>query len=209
MRIAELARRVRGMIRRFRFESTTDEGAQVITGRGLSEDFEAEHVEPYGLRSKPHPGAEGVSVQIGGTPDNTAAWVYDRRYGPKELETGDVCVYSSGDNRITVAADGSIELENSTGARITMDAAGNVEIDGTATIKLGGDTPLALNTDLVAYHTAAFGFWSDLAAWAAAATGVWADDLVELKLVTGPIATTLTTLIPQVAATAGSPKGRG
>lgn len=209
--LAPLERRVRGMVRRFVLSSISDAGAAQVTGRGLDEDFDrADLIEPYGLTSRPLPGADGVSLAVGGVQDNTVALVYDRRHRPKGLAEGDACVYTWKGNKITVGADESIVIENPNGARITLTPAGNVEIEALASIKLDGDTTLALNPDLKAYTGALAGFWGTFVTWATAATGVWADDLVELKsVVSVPAGTALTTLVPQIVATPGAAKGKG
>jgi phage baseplate assembly protein V len=206
-----LERRVRGMVRRFVLASLSDDGAAAVTGKGLAEDFDgAELLEQYGFTSRPESGADGVSFAVNGNQDNTVAFVYDRRHRPKGLEGGDACMYSKGGNKITVAADETITIENESGARITMTPAGNVEIEAVASIKLDGDTTLALNPDLKAYSGALAGFWGTFVTWATAATGVWADDLIELKgQVSVPAGTALTTLVPQIAATPGAAKGKG
>lgn len=217
--LRSLDRRVRGMIRRFVLTSAGNEGAQMVGGRGLDEDFdEAELVQPYGFRSRPRPGADGVTLAAGGTPDNAVALVYDRRDAPEDLEEGDVDVYSHAGNRVHLQADGTIVVENADGASVKIEPGANGDMilttAGTGKIKIGGagaNEVLALHDELKSMLTDIVGILGTLQAkWATLALVAWPADGALLQGTWTGLATLITTTLPaKLAAATGSPKGRG
>lgn len=92
---------------------------------------QVERLQPYGLSAVPVPGAEAVVVAIAGNRDHpVAVAVDDRRFRPRGLQPGEVCVYSRVQGqRITLLADGTIRIE---GAAIHL--IGPVAVTGDVTV---------------------------------------------------------------------------
>ena len=110
----------------------------------------AEKFGMYGITSHPLPGADAMVLAVGGIRQHPIVLVDDRRHRVKELEEGEVCIYTAEDesgnpHRVILKAgriaeircgessivmdDTSITLTAGDGATIGLDA--NVDIDGT------------------------------------------------------------------------------
>lgn len=94
--LAPLARRVassvaRAIVRRV-VDATAWQEVQLEITRGDVDDYE--RVQDYGITSHPHPGAEAIVVEVGGSADHLVAIrVDDRRYRVRALAEGEVCLY--------------------------------------------------------------------------------------------------------------------
>jgi len=95
------------------------EGTQKIQVTALKDETitDIEKLEPYGLTSYPKTGAEVVIAFPNGCRDQgVAIHVHDRRYRPKTLASGEVCLYNHAgvkillkSNEIHITAGGSLE----------------------------------------------------------------------------------------------------
>lgn len=60
-----------------------------------------ERFEDYGMTSHPFEGAEAIALAVGGNRSHTVAIaVQDRRYRPKNMSEGDVCLYNDNGERV-------------------------------------------------------------------------------------------------------------
>lgn len=81
-----------------------------LTANEVSEGLE--HIESFGLATRPLTGAELLALFPGG--DRSLGYVVavtDRRYRPQPLESGEVCIYSPFGQRIHLKSDGSIVIQ--------------------------------------------------------------------------------------------------
>lgn len=70
-----------------------------------------EHFQPYGYSSVPHPGAEGISVAVGGSSDHQVViCIDDRRYRIKTLQNGEVALYTDEGDTIVMKRGNIIEI---------------------------------------------------------------------------------------------------
>lgn len=75
----------------------------------------AEHFEPYGLTSNPLPGAEVLTVFLGGDRSHAVVVVAsDRRYRIKELKPGEVALYTDEGDKIHFKRGRIIDVETET-----------------------------------------------------------------------------------------------
>lgn len=122
---------------------------RVLQISGFADDVrdDVEHAEPYGFTSEPHIGDEAFFASGSGDRDNSVALcVFSRKYRPKGLRRGEVCVFDDlgrkvffmrekiviegVDSPIDVVTKGRICLK---GAKIVLDAP--VEATSTVTAK--------------------------------------------------------------------------
>ena len=76
---------------------------------------EVERVQNYGFTSVPLAGAEAVAVCVGGKRDHAVVIaVEDRRYRIKNLESGEVAVYTDQGDKMVFKRGGTIEVTAST-----------------------------------------------------------------------------------------------
>lgn len=85
-------------------------------------DDDVEHFQCYGFTSHPLPGAEGISISVGGT-HQAVVCVDDRRHRPTDLAAGEVAIYNNAGATIVMRADGSIELTPGPGADVNVASA--------------------------------------------------------------------------------------
>lgn len=100
-----------------------------------------DHVEPFGFTSRPLPGAEHVTLFVGGDRSHGVVVVVgDRRYRLAGLPEGGAALYDSHGTFIKLNADGTVRVEADT--KVTL-VAPDVEVDGdltvTGDITAGGD----------------------------------------------------------------------
>lgn len=94
-----------------------------------------EHFEPYGYTSCPHPGAEGIALFLGGDRSHgIVVCVADRRFRLKELEPGEVALYTDEGDSLVFRRGRIIELDTAT---FRVKASEKVEFD-TPLIKTTG-----------------------------------------------------------------------
>ena len=97
----KVAGRVRLMVGRAILQVVDDarlmQSVQVMVSEGEVRDL-SEHFQHYGFSSVPHPGAEGIGLAVGGSTDHMVVHgLDDRRYRPKALAEGEVCLYTDED----------------------------------------------------------------------------------------------------------------
>ena len=91
------------------------EGTQKIQVVGLSGETitDIERMQEYGFESYPVAESEAVVLYINGNRDQgLAICVHDRSNRPDDLAEGESQMYSKNGNKITMKADGSIEIES-------------------------------------------------------------------------------------------------
>ena len=87
---------------------------QVDVLKGETRD-EIERLQDYGFTSVPKPGAEASILFVGGRRDHgLAIAVDDRRYRIKNLESGEVAIYTDQGDKIVLKRGGNIEVTAST-----------------------------------------------------------------------------------------------
>lgn len=105
---------------------------------------DVEHVQPYGFTSVPLKGAEAVTVAVGGRRDHLVAiMVGDRRYRLRNLESGEVAVYTDEGDQMVFKRGGTIEVTASTKVKLItplVEATQDFKIDGK--LHVVGDTTL-------------------------------------------------------------------
>lgn len=140
---------------------------------------DAEHVQPYGLSSVPHTGAECAVIFPGGDRGHPlVVSVADRRHRPSGAEPGTVTLYSSSGSRVTLLPSGDIEVQPGPGGEIRLGAAAtNGAIRGTQrdyaeqTFLAAMDVFVTAVADITGAPSAAkAAFKSAIAAFKAAAT---------------------------------------
>ena len=98
-----------------------------------------EVAQVFGLASVPPAETEIILVHVGGDPGHPVAVAdIDRNHRPDDLVAGESVLYSTGQGRVHVKADGSVVVSSVGGATVTLTAAGAVEAEsiGGATYKL-------------------------------------------------------------------------
>ncbi|PZW65268.1 phage baseplate assembly protein V [Pseudomonas sp. URMO17WK12:I1] len=85
-----------------------------------------EHFEPYGFTARPHEGAEGIALFLGDRSHGVVVCVADRRFRLKELEPGEVALYTDEGDRFHFKRGRRVELETLT---LHVTASEGVEFD--------------------------------------------------------------------------------
>ncbi|WP_339521844.1 phage baseplate assembly protein V [Pseudomonas sp. EL_65y_Pfl2_R96] len=94
----------------------------------------AEHFEPYGITSNPLPGAEVLTMFLGGDRSHAVVLVAaDRRYRIKELKPGEVAIYTDEGDKVHFKRGRIIDIETQT-------------LNIKATTAVNFDTPLITQT---------------------------------------------------------------
>jgi phage baseplate assembly protein V len=135
-----IARRVRLMVGRAVVKLVSDAGAlQELQLQLLADEVRsrAERFQNYGFTSVPLPGAEAVAVSVGGSRSHVVVVaVDDRRYRLKDLQPGEVAIYTDQGDRIVLKRDGQIEVVASTRVRIEcprVECSGDLHVEGSVT----------------------------------------------------------------------------
>lgn len=99
-----------------------------------------EHFQPYGYSSVPHPGAEGISIAVGGSSDHQVViCIDDRRFRLTNLLEGEVALYTDEGDTIVMKRGNRIEVTAATHVKLTtpltiltgdLDIGGSVTVDG-------------------------------------------------------------------------------
>jgi len=139
--------------------STKTQTVQIkMFGDAVYEDIE--RFQEYGLETYPDASDKNCEVallDLGGL--NLAICVHNREERPKDLTTGEVCLYSKFAQRIKLKADGSIEITTDnkpidiTGADITV-TGNNITVKGsTVNLKDSGGNAVMLDTIITKFNT--------------------------------------------------------
>lgn len=98
---------------------------------------EVEQFQQYGFTSVPQSGAELVAVCIDGRREHAVVIATeDRRYRIKNLQNGEVAIYTDQGDKIVLKRGGTIAVTASTKVEITSPSvtmSGNLTVDGTIT----------------------------------------------------------------------------
>lgn len=102
-----------------------------------------EHPQEYGFTSYPIEGAEAIAGFIGGNRDHgTILCVFDKRYRPTDLASGEVCIYDHLGTRITLKSGNKIEIIASTEIDIIsplVKITGDLQVTGDITDRTGSN----------------------------------------------------------------------
>jgi phage baseplate assembly protein V len=133
----------RGVVRLVN-DATKLQSAQVsLMAREVRDGIE--RFQNYGFTAKPHPGAEGVVVFVGGNRDHgLLIAVDDRRYRLTALEDGEVAIYTDEGDKIHLKRGNEIEV---TTATLTVNASTLVQMTA-PNIELNAATMLTVNSPL-------------------------------------------------------------
>lgn len=130
---APLARRVRLMVGRGVLSLVNDslKLQEVQVGLLSGEDHDdVERFQEYGFTSHPHPGAETITVSVGGSRDHAVVIaIDDRRYRLKPLTEGEVALYDDQGQAIHLKRDKHIHVYGAD--RLTADVANDVVVNTT------------------------------------------------------------------------------
>ncbi|HEX7124677.1 MAG TPA: phage baseplate assembly protein V [Thermodesulfobacteriota bacterium] len=137
-----LRRRILLMVSRAIVRVVDDSGGlQVVQVTALAGEVldGVTRVQVYGLTSHPHSEAEGVLVCVGGTRSHgLLVTVDDRRYRPRGLAAGEVCLYTDEGDRIHLRR----------GRIIAVTAGAKVQVTAPE-VEVVADTKVALTSPLV------------------------------------------------------------
>lgn len=79
-----------------------------------------EHFQPYGFAAVPLAGAEGIMLALGGHADHALVIaVADRRYRLRNLQAGEVAIYTDEGDEIRIKRGGTIEVKASSQVKLT------------------------------------------------------------------------------------------
>lgn len=149
---APMHRRVRIMVSRAVVELIDDAKKMQVAQVSVRADElrdDVERFQSYGFTSVPSPGAEGVLLAVGGNSDHGVLVVVDdRRYRPKGLAEGEVCLYDKTGTRITLKANGDVEIVPSSGVlKVTADVEVDGDISTTGNVEVTGDVDVTGKVD--------------------------------------------------------------
>lgn len=107
----------------------------------------AEHFQPYGFTAHPRPGAEAISLAVGGLRGHALIIaIADRRYRLKSLQEGEVALHDDQGQCVLLGRDGiriasSLGIACQTEGNFSVEAGGDftVEADGAVSIKGQGE----------------------------------------------------------------------
>ena len=98
-----------------------------------------EHLEPYGLTSRPLSGAEVAAFSIGGDRNRTAVFlVSDRRHRKSGLATGEVALYTDEGDYILLSRGRIVQVVAGTKVMVTaptVEIVGNATVSGSLTVQ--------------------------------------------------------------------------
>lgn len=131
-----LHRRIMLMVGRAVLRAAAADGGLQVTLLADETRAGVEHVQPYGLSTRPLGGAEAIIFSVGGNRDHPLAVVVDDpRHRPAGLAAGEVCLHAAqpAEQHIILRADGTIHIQATAGVTIdapTVEVTGDVVADG-------------------------------------------------------------------------------
>ena len=149
----------------------TDQGTQLIQVVGLDGETisDIERMEEYGFTASPSTDSEAVIGFLNGNREQgLVLCINDRRYRPKDLKSGEVCVYDKNGSKILLDENGNIKvtstkdismedangntigmsssgvsIEDSFGSKVELDGSGQATVTSTLGLTLGsGDASI-------------------------------------------------------------------
>jgi phage baseplate assembly protein V len=155
--LSPLRNRIANMVGRAVLQLVDDSKKMQLLQVGLLAEESREAVERfqnYGFTSVPLAGAEGVLVFVGGRRDHgLAIAVDDRRYRKKNLESGEVAMYTDEGDFFIIKRGGIVDLTAATSvdvntAAATVTASDTFDVD-TATATIAASTKTVVDSPLV------------------------------------------------------------
>lgn len=138
--VRPLASRVANVAARALVHLVDDSKKMQLIQIGVIEDEtadDAEHFQPYGFYSVPLPGAEAAVIFPNGDRSHPIAVVVsDRSKRPTGGESGEVGVYGPTGARITMMANGDIEVQPAPGRDVLIREAGGSAVELATTLDL-------------------------------------------------------------------------
>lgn len=137
--LGPLKRRIMGMITRAVVSAVMDDkGIQKLKISLLADEEHnnIERIQQYGFTSNPKPGAEAVTLFVGGSRDHgIVIAVDDKRYRLKNLASGEVALYTDEGDKIHFKRGGKIEIIATTEIKAeapTIKAIASTKLEATA-----------------------------------------------------------------------------
>lgn len=127
----DLVQIMRGLLMRAVVKMVGSQKMPIVRALGTVE-IEAEHLQPYGLASKPLPGAEAVAGMIGGTSHPVILVIGDRRHRPEGLRDGDVALHDSRGQVLYLEGSGARLVASLLQVHCGAVILGNLAVSGTA-----------------------------------------------------------------------------
>lgn len=164
MSISSALNRIRLAIARALVGQVSDGGGLQTVQIGIQADVgrdQAERFQQYGMTSVPHPGAECVTLSVGGNTDHQVVInVDDRRYRVRDLRTGEVALYDDQGMSVHLTRDGIVirgagkpmRLTDTSGIELDSDVhvTRGLQVDGD--LELLGDKATHKGTDIGHQH---------------------------------------------------------
>ncbi len=138
----------------------------------------ARRMGPFGLRWVHPKDCEGLAINVGGRLQLVLLAAESEKYGPTDLEGGEVALYDQAGSTIVLDKDGAITITSKSGATVVLNAAGKITIDAKAGQDVqvnGGTLKVARETDPVDPH-------GTMSSWIAAVQAVAAAAAPALML---------------------------
>ncbi|MFY1849017.1 phage baseplate assembly protein V [Achromobacter dolens] len=164
MSISSALNRIRLAIARALVGQVSDGGGLQTVQIGIQADVGRDQVErfqQYGMTSVPHPGAECVTLSVGGNTDHQVVInVDDRRHRMRGLQAGEVALYTSRKMSVHLSNEGiviraagmPIRLTDTSGIELDSDVhvTGGLRVDGD--LDLRGSKATHNGTDIGHQH---------------------------------------------------------
>ena len=131
-----LLAKVKGAFARCILETLADTGYEVSILSG-EKKTEAEHLQEFGMASKPPKGAYGLMGFLGGNRNNPSIILFEHPdHKPDDLADGETCIYNAHDMQIYLREDGEVKIEGGGFTKLVVD--GDIEATGEITAKIDG-----------------------------------------------------------------------
>lgn len=152
--------RIMLMVARGVLKRTNDNGGLQTAQVSLLEDEtrdKLERVQDYGFTSNPLPGAEAITLFVGGNRDHgLIIKVDDRRFRLKSLKGGEVAMYTDEGDFIHFKRDRNIEVKS---LHVTVNADEDYTVN-TKTYTVNASQEISMNTAKTGIHTDGLAFTS-------------------------------------------------
>lgn len=129
--IQPLMRSVRQTVARAVLKVISDDrGLQRLQVQLLADELHSQvpRIQEYGYTSVPLPGAEGIFLAVGGAREHgVIVATDDARYRPKNLEPGEVCIYTDEGDKIYLKRNNIIRIESNNEIQLVASAKVSVE----------------------------------------------------------------------------------